>query len=148
VTTFAVPGASATVAAGIDDRGQVAGTYFDAGTTLGDDRGQVVGTWDDRFDTDANEPGSRHGFVWDRGRVTRLDVPGSLFTGALGINNRGQLTGSYDDADGGHHGFVLQRGRVTTIDAPGWILTDAWGINDLGEIVIPELGTGLGPVTR
>jgi uncharacterized membrane protein len=86
--------------------------------------------------------------VWDRGRLTRFDVPGSLSTGALGINNSGHITGSYDDADGSHHGFVLQRGRYTTIDAPGRMVTDAWGINDRGQIVIPHLGTGLLPVTR
>jgi uncharacterized membrane protein len=78
------------------------------------DRGQVVGQWDDQYDTDANEPGSRHGFVWDRGRLIRFDVPGSRSTGALGINNAGQISGSHDDAAGGHHGFLLQRGRYTS----------------------------------
>jgi hypothetical protein len=43
---------------------------------------------------------------------------------------------------------VLQRGRFTTIDAPGRTVTDAWGINDRGEIVVPELATGLIPVSR
>jgi hypothetical protein len=33
VTTFAVPGASATLATGINDHGQIAGTWFDAGVT-------------------------------------------------------------------------------------------------------------------
>lgn len=176
VTTFAVPGASATLATGINDRGQLVGqnAEFTAEQAVGflrepngrvtvidlpgratvqeflalNDRGRVVGQWDDRFETDANEPGSRHGFVWDRGRVTRLDVPGSLSTGALGVNDAGQISGSYDDAGGGHHGFVLQRGRFTRIDAPGRTVTDAWGSNDRGEVVIPELGTGLDPVTR
>jgi uncharacterized membrane protein len=104
------------------------------------DRGQVVGQWDDQYDTDANEPGSRHGFVWDRGRLIRFDVPGSRSTGALGINNAGQISGSYDDAAGGHHGFLLQRGRYTRIDAPGRIVTDAWSINDRSEVVIPRSG--------
>jgi uncharacterized membrane protein len=228
VTTFTVSGASATVACGINDFGQIAGTYRDAGagvpgvpappgtvhgfvrqpggqittidlpgftdTQLSDinnrgqlvgkandaqgrrvgflrdpggkvttivlpggalsdeilavnDRGQVAGSWDDRPQTRTVEPGSFHGFVWDRGRLTRFDVPGSLATGALGINNAGQVTGSFDDTRG-HHGFVRQpSGRYTTIDAPGRMVTDAWGVNDRGHIVIPELGTGLGPVT-
>jgi uncharacterized membrane protein len=233
VTTFAVGGASATLAGGINDHGQIAGTYLDPGCALGgggtscppgtvhgfvrqpngrittidlpsrfantavtdinnhgqlvgqtldtdgrgigvlrdpggririirlpgrarvgdtlalNDRGQVVGYWDDRGDTPAKEPGSQHGFVWDNGRTIRFDVPGSLATGALGINNAGQVTGSYDDAAGRHHGFVRQPGgRFTTIDAPGRMVTDAWGINDRGQIVIPDLGTGLEPVTR
>jgi YD repeat-containing protein len=227
VTTFAVPGAAATLAGGINDRGQVAGTYRDAnpgggtpppGTVHGfvrqpngriatidlpgfantavtdindrgqlvgqtdaagqgvgflrdpdgkltiiklpgragvqevlalNDRGQVAGQWDDRPETrTVIEPGTRHGFVWDRGRLTRFDVPGSLATGALGINNHGQVTGAYDDAAGRHHGFVLRRGRFATIDAPGRTVTDAWGINDRGEIVIPDLDTGLTPITN
>jgi uncharacterized membrane protein len=229
VTTFTVPGASAMVAWGINDRRQIAGTYRDAGavvpgvpappgtvhsfvrqpggritsidlpgfndTQVSDinnrgqvvgkandaqgrrvgflrepggkvttivlpggaeldevlavnDRGQVAGSWGDRPQTRTVEPGSFHGLVWDRGRLTRFDVPGSLATGALGINNAGQVTGSVDDTRG-HHGFVRQpSGRFTTIDAPGRMVTDAWGINDRGQIVVPELGTGLGPVTR
>jgi uncharacterized membrane protein len=113
------------------------------------DRGQVVGTWDDRpEDPPVIDPNTRHGFLWDKGRLTRFDVPGSLATGALGINNAGQITGSYDDAAGRHHGYVLRRGRYTTIDAPGRTVTDAWGINDRGEIVVPDLGTGLTPISR
>jgi uncharacterized membrane protein len=158
----------------INDRGQVVGQTLDAtGQAIGflrdpdgklaiidlpggagvgeilalNDRGQVVGYWDDRYQTPTIEPGTRHGFVWDRGRLTRFDVPGSLATGALGINNAGQVTGSYDDAAGRHHGFVLRRGRYTTIDAPGRTVTDAWGINDRGDIVVPDLGTGLTPIT-
>jgi uncharacterized membrane protein len=219
VTTFAVPGAAATLAAGTNARGQVAGTFLAAplgggppgtargfarqpdgklttfgngavtdindrgqvvgqkldaaGRTIGflrdpdgkltiidlpdraevgevlalNDRGQVVGLWEDRAETPTVEPGTHHGFVWDRGRLTRFDVPGSLATGALGINNAGQITGAYDDAAGRHHGFMRRRGRCTTIDAPGRTVTDAWGINDRGEIVVPDLGTGLLPVT-
>ena len=110
-------------------------------------RGQVVGTWDDRpEDPPVIDPNTRHGFLWDNGRLTRFDVPRSLATGALGTNPAGQVTGAYDDAAGRHHGFVLWRGRYTTIDAPGRMVTDAWGINDRGETVIPDLGTGLTPI--
>jgi uncharacterized membrane protein len=157
----------------INNRGQVVGQELDAaGRTIGflrdpdgkltiidlpgraevgevlalNDRGQVVGLWEDQAETPTVEPGTHHGFVWDRGRLTRFDVPGSLATGALGINNAGQITGAYDDAAGRHHGFVLRRGRYTTIDGPGRTVTDAWGINDRGQIVIPDLGTGLTPV--
>ena len=91
----------------------------------------------------------RYGFVWNQGRITQLDVPRSLATIAYGINNAGQITGAYADATGRRHGFLLQRGRYTPIDVPGRTETEAaWGINDLGQIVMPELGTGLGPVAR
>jgi probable HAF family extracellular repeat protein len=87
----------------------------------------------------------RYGFVWNQGRIIQLDVPRSLATVAYGINNAGQITGACADAAGRRHGFLLQRGRYTTIDVPGRPETGAaWGINDRGQIVMPELGTGLG----
>jgi uncharacterized membrane protein len=175
ITTIGLPGFDDTAPTDINNRGQVVGKTDDAqGRRVGflrepggrvttivlpgraemdkvlavNDRGQVAGTWDDRPESPTVEPGTRHGVVRDRGRLTRFDVPGSLATGALGINNAGHITGAYDDAAGRHHGFLLRRGRYTTIDAPGRMVTDAWGINDRGQIVIPDLGTGLPPVTR
>jgi probable HAF family extracellular repeat protein len=59
----------------------------------------------------------------------------------LGINNRGQMVGSYIDADGAYHGFVRsRRGRVTTLpDVPGADPmvggTQPGAINDSGQIV-------------
>jgi uncharacterized membrane protein len=175
ITTIELPGFASTQVTDINNRGQVVGKANDAqGRRVGflrepggkvttivlpgraeldeivavNDRGQVAGTWVDPSESPTPVPNTRHGVVWDRGRLTRFDVPGSLATGALGINNAGQVTGSYDDAAGRHHGFVLRRGRFTTIDAPGRTVTDAWGINDRGQVVIPELGVGLVPVTR
>jgi uncharacterized membrane protein len=116
----------------LNNRGQIVASYTDAGAPS------------DRF-----APNTRHGFVWDRGRLTRFDVPGSLATAAYGINDQGQITGAYADATGRNHGFLLQRGRYTTIDAPGrQTNSTAWGINERGQIVLPELATGLGQVTR
>jgi hypothetical protein len=48
---------------------------------------------------------TNHGFVLDQGNYTTLDVPGSTFTWANGINDSGQIVGSYEDA-GGTHGFL------------------------------------------
>jgi PEP-CTERM motif len=46
-----------------------------------------------------------HGFVLDNGSYTTLDVPGSTWTWATGINASGQIVGMYRDA-GGQHGFL------------------------------------------
>jgi uncharacterized membrane protein len=232
VATFVVPGAPVTLAAGINDRGQVAGTYYDRGAAIGqvpppgtlhgfirqpggrvitidlparfngtsvtgtavtdiNNRGQVVGHYSDPdgnrrgFLREANgritpialglvvdkvltlndrgqvagaysDPGTAgqvpipantlHGFVWNQGRLTRLDVPRSVATLPLGINNAGHITGSYADVNGRKHGFLLQWGRYARIDAPGRSDTDAWGINDRGQIVLPEPGNGLAAV--
>ena len=129
VTTIDIPGAGETSPYTIDDRSRVVGTYTDAGVTAGPDGRYPAGTL--------------HGYVRDRHGVTMLDVPGSVVTVALDINDRGQVVGGYIDSAGRQHGFHYHNGRYTTIDAPrplepfamGNIAT---GINDRGEIVVPE----------
>src|SRR5438094_337743 len=83
-TPITVPGAAApagTSVIGINDRGEVVGTYVDAAD------------------------GNRYGFVLSKGAFTRLDAPGADgFTVAQGINNAGQIAGQYTDADGNGHG--------------------------------------------
>ncbi len=77
------------------------------------------------------------GFVLDHGRYTPIEVPGAATTTfAFGINNRGQVTGGYDDASGRLHGFIRDRhGRFTTYDIPGAFSTIVSRINDRGQIV-------------
>src|SRR4051812_20815829 len=79
--TIDVPGASFTThASGINDVGEVVGGYFGG-----------VG---------------HHGFLYDGGGFTAIDVPGASLTDASGINDAGQVVGIfYDSADGGH-GFL------------------------------------------
>jgi uncharacterized membrane protein len=66
---------------------------------------------------------------------TRIDVPGASATFALGINNAGQIVGTYTD-DTGRHGFAASGNDFTTIDG-----IVAYGINNLGQIVGSNLGT-------
>ena len=54
---------------------------------------------------------------------------------ALGINDPGQVVGTYVDADGNRHGFLLSKGLYTTLDVPGAAFTVAQGINNAGTIV-------------
>jgi uncharacterized membrane protein len=133
-TTIAVPGAAETSPYAIDDRGRIAGSYLDAGVTPDPD-GSVP-------------PGTLHGFVWDKGRVTRLDAPGSLLTIGLDVDDRGRVAGGYVDATGRQHGFIYEKDRYTIVDAPRpldpWAMGSiATGINDRGEVVIPEPTTRL-----
>lgn len=64
-----------------------------------------------------------------------FDVPGASITYGLGINNAGQIVGSYDDGSGRHHGFVKDGDTYTLFDVPGAKTTNAWGINDGGQVV-------------
>ncbi len=68
-----------------------------------------------------------------------ISVPGATRTFASGINNMGQIVGSYSDSNGGWHGYVYTNGTFTNfLDVPGANPTtpiEIGGINDAGEIV-------------
>jgi probable HAF family extracellular repeat protein len=68
--------------------------------------------------------------------VSQIDAPNATYTDALGINNRGDIVGSFADAHG-LHGYILRRGTFTTLDFPaqGVAATVAKGINDRGQVV-------------
>ena len=74
-------------------------------------RGQVLGDYEDAR-------GGCHGFLWYKGRLTTIDVPGAP-TQAIGLDDRGRVAGTYIDAGGAFHGFLYDRGTYTTIDVPG-----------------------------
>lgn len=132
--TIDVPGAADTFAMGSNIHGQVAGWYFDgsgvihgfldnngafstinapgastvndAGTMVTgiNDLGQIVGTVD-------LASGGQEGFLYSNGVFSAITVPGAGYTLAYGINNNGQIVGSYWDGtdtftDNGLHGFV------------------------------------------
>ena len=65
---------------------------------------------------------------------TQIDVPGAFYTAATGINDAGQIVGSFVDSTG-IHGFLYTGGSFTQIDVPGAFATQAFGINDAGQIV-------------
>lgn len=114
-TTIDVPGALRTLALRINARGQILGNYED-------------------------ERGGCHGFLLDDGRFEAIDVPGSP-TQAIGLNDRGQVAGTYI-ADGVFHGFLFDKGVYTTIDVPGALQTSVLDINARGQILGVYLDAG------
>jgi len=69
-------------------------------------------------------------------RFVRINVPNSIATEGHGINARGDIVGSYIDADGVPHGFLLRNGVFRTIEVPGATETlSARGIKARGDIV-------------
>jgi probable HAF family extracellular repeat protein len=122
-TPIQFPGATGTLALGINDEGQ------------------IVGVYDDR-------QGRSHGFLLERGRYRTIDHPKATGTdpvtglsgsGALDINNQGQVAGSYVGPDNRQHGFLLdlKRNRFrSTPDAPGTTNSGPVGLNDRGQITI------------
>jgi probable HAF family extracellular repeat protein len=156
-TILEVPGAPSTFVSGINNRGQIVGSYtssdfvngytfvYDKGvyntlvnplgvlgsTPFGiNDQGQIVGQ---QLYSDY----SQHGFLYDKGVYTIIDHPDAappVGTYANGINNRGQIVGSYSGSDS-QHGFIYEDGVYTTFDVPGAVNgTFPLGINDHGQI--------------
>ncbi|HET7695325.1 MAG TPA: hypothetical protein VFK57_06420 [Vicinamibacterales bacterium] len=64
----------------------------------------------------------------------KVNVPGSTYTEATGVNNSGAVAGTYADAKGFVHGFVYSAGAYTTIDYPGALYTYVFGINAAGQL--------------
>jgi hypothetical protein len=116
VTSFSAPfdGTTATYGYGINNNSQIVGSY-----------------------TDSISP---HGFFRDAdGSYLSLDVPNSIGTTALGINDVGQIVGLYQDLNNNQHGFVydLNAQSYSAIDAPfsGTTSTVVQGINNWGQLV-------------
>ena len=82
--------------------------------------------------------GSGHGYIQQNGTFTQVDYPGAAGTELLGINDSGDIVGSYTDADDNHsHGFLLSGGVFTGFDVPfpGSISTGPEGINNNHQVV-------------
>ena len=92
--------------------------------------GQVAGTYDDAK--------GLHGFVEEKGRFSRIDVPGALGTSVVAINERGDVVGNYAvlNIAGSTvwHGFVLSDGEMVAIDVPGGTNTLPTAIGQDGTV--------------
>jgi hypothetical protein len=67
-------------------------------------------------------------------QFTTIDIPGSPWVDAYGINDQGLVSGAFADAAWHYHGFLWQTGKVTTIDAPGWVNTVLCVNNNQGVV--------------
>lgn len=154
--------ASSTDANGVNDSGVIVGTYADSTnhshgfidnrgvfTTLDvsgatntlpfsvNNGGTIVGV--------TNVNNQQLGFIDANGTITTYKVPvsGSAYTALTGINNNGEIVGSYFLPDNYQRGFILNNGTVTSFDAPASRDTTPAGVNDQGVIVGSYLDTSL-----
>jgi hypothetical protein len=117
-TTIDVPGATNTLAGGLNNLDHIVGYY-------------------------TQSDGIFHGFLDVGGMFTSIDDPTATSgTGASDISGSDQIVGSYNFTDPSHplegaHGFLLSGGVFTGIDYPavGVTSTTPVGINDLGDVV-------------
>jgi probable HAF family extracellular repeat protein len=103
------PGASQTLAWGINKSGDIVGQYTMGGVT--------------------------HGFKLSVGQFSTIDYPGATSTDVRGINNSGAVVGEYQTADTVFHAFLLSGTQFSTIDPPDSTAGLAWGINSTADVV-------------
>jgi len=76
-------------------------------------------------------------FVVLGNRVASFQYPGASFTQALGLNNQGEVVGTYNDKAGTAHGFTysIRTRTFEPINVPHSTSTVVNGVNDHGWIV-------------
>ena len=147
---IAFPGSTWTVAAAINDAGDIVGTFTSAGAHVQEQgfifsggKYSIIDPPDSggyAYAIDINDQGDvlgyagQSGFLLHRGKFSYFSVPNGI-TYPAGLNNKGQIVGSFVDSDGRWHGFLLENGEYTTIDDPDGSATMVVDINDDGVIL-------------
>ena len=97
--------------------------------------GTIVGNYQDHA-------GNEHGFIYQHGTFTTVDMPGASGTYLNAINNNGEIVGSYYTPSEYHfpyfpnvHGLIYDNGTLATLDNGDNSNTNLTGINDAGVIV-------------
>jgi hypothetical protein len=123
IITFDPPGSIQTAPQGINNLGQVVGSYVNGVVSYGFIRNST-------------------------GVIVSFDVAGSSNTQALAINATGETAGYYDDSSNVPHGFVrAPSGNITSFDPPGSTFTVPRCINSSGQVAggyVNDGGVGLG----
>jgi probable HAF family extracellular repeat protein len=125
------------------------GAYIDVGSLAGwgsiardiNDKGQVVGASTTAVQAAAN-PSSPptvtfHAYFHDQGAMNDLGTLGGTNSEANFLNDRGEVVGYSDSADGAIHAFLDRRGKMTDLGTLGGLNSNAGAINNEGDVVGP-----------
>jgi hypothetical protein len=81
-----------------------------------------------------NKTTTQIGFTYSQGKFTDISIPEATLVNAIGINDAGDVVGTYV-VGGVQHGYLLHGSTLTTLDPPGVTsLATCWGINNAGVI--------------
>jgi hypothetical protein len=160
ITTFDYPGTgNSTLPQKINERGDIVGEFIDsAGVTRGFvrfsngsfsapivDPNDTVGFTEGRG---INNPrtvvgdyvisdGTVHSFLLSGSTFTEYDVPGTVQTNLLSINEPGDLTGAFDpDGSGVFQAFIDRGGTITSYSVPGALGTLAYEMNNNKKLTV------------
>jgi len=107
-TNFDFPGATSTIAAGVNTAGMITGQWTDSTFNL-------------------------HGFILNGGVFTSIDFPLATDTTAIGINDSNEVAGYYTDATT-THGFIYSNGAFARVDVAGAAGTELSRIKNKGQV--------------
>jgi hypothetical protein len=160
LTTFDYPGAgNSTLPQKITERGDVVGEFIDSsGVTRGFvrfsdgsfsapivDPNDTVGFTEGRGINNSRtvagdyviSDGTVHSFFLTGGTFTEYDVPGTVQTNLLSINDAASFTGTFDpDGSGIFQAFINVGGTLTSFSVPAALSTLAYEINNSNQLVV------------
>jgi hypothetical protein len=160
ITTFDYPGAgNNTLPQKINERGDIVGEFIDpTGVVRGFvrfsdgsfsapivDPNDTVGFTEGRGINNSRivngdyvaSDGFVHSFLLSGGTFTEYDVPGTVQTNLLGINDAGDLTGAFDpDGSGIFQAFIDSGGTITSYTVPGALGTLAYEMNNNKKLTV------------
>jgi uncharacterized membrane protein len=160
ITTFDYPGAgNLTLPQKINERGDVVGEFIDSSGVVrgfvrfGDgsfsdpivDPNDTVGFTEGRGINNSRtvagdyviSDGTLHSFFLSGGTVTEYDVPSTVQTNLLSINDAGDFTGGFDpDGSGIFQAFVSVGGTLTSFSVPASLSTFAYEINNSKQLAV------------
>jgi hypothetical protein len=160
ITTFDYPGAgNSTLPQKINERGDVVGEYIDSGGVVrafvrfsdGSYSDPIVDPNDDVGFTEGRginnsrivngdyvvSDGTLHSFFLSGSTFTEYDVPNTVQTNLLSVNDAGDFTGGFDpDGSGVFQAFISVGGALTSWSIPGAIGTFAYEINNSKQLVV------------
>jgi len=151
ITEVAYPGASQTIALGINDKKEITGTYtLPNGLTYGFTLvNNSYASTDFAFTGGVNNKGAYAGYYWGvdgvasgylaaphKFTLATVTVAGNQQAQLWGINKAGVTVGNYVDSSGHPHGMMISTGgSISNIDDPKGASTICWGINASNQIV-------------
>jgi hypothetical protein len=160
ITTFDYPGTgNSTLPQKITEKGDIVGEFIDStgvvrgfvrfsdgsfgapivdpNDTVGFTEGRGInnsGTVDGDY---VSSDGFVHSFLLSGGNFTEYDVPGTVQTNLLSINNSGDLTGAFDpDGSGIFQAFIDRGGTITSYSVPGAAGTLAYEMNNNKKLTV------------